>query len=449
MITLLLLTLVAAVVGGVAIGWYLAQQRPSSSPDLGPNSDDERLAQSVDRAIDSLRHEQAETISSAVNTILSVASSKLGDQLDAGRAVIHGERESMSHQVDAVNAELRRVGELVSSLQTESAQQAGKLTNGLEQAFRVTSSLADTTQSLERALASPKARGQWGERMAEDVLRSAGFVEGVSYVKQTKLQSGGIPDYTFFLPHDHVVHMDVKFPIDNYRRWLDADDDQTRTRAAKQFQRDVRQRIKELADRAYIDAETTVDYLLLFVPNESVYGFVHEHDADLIDQAIAQKVVLCSPTTLFAVLAVIRQSVDSFLVERRSDEIIGALGALREQWQRWDEPFEKMGRGLASAQKAFDELNGPRRRQFERQLEKLEAVRDDRSAAAVESQANGSPVGLDEPVPQVAKSDHMVTPGCRVAPSVPDLDLVAQPRKLRAAVQTEAAPQQMSLQKVI
>ncbi|MEL7155838.1 MAG: DNA recombination protein RmuC, partial [Actinomycetota bacterium] len=208
---------------------------------------------------------------------------------------------------------------------------------------------------------------------------------------QKKAERGGIPDYTFLLPHGHVVHMDVKFPIDNYRRWLDADTAESRQTLAKQFQRDVRQRVRELSDRAYVDPATTVDYVLLFVPNESVYGFLHEHDETIIDVAIGQKVVLCSPTTLFAVLAVIRQSVDNFLVERRSDEILSALSGLRDQWERWKEPMEKMSRGLCSAQKAFDELQGPRTRQFERQLEKLESVRDARSLAEGDLGAESDP----------------------------------------------------------
>ena len=416
MVIILVLTLIAlAVAAGLAVGWYLAQQ---STPDPTPHLD---LAASVDRAVDVLRHEQAESMHAAVDTILSVASSKLGDQLQAGKVVIDRERETVAHQVETVNAELRRVSGLVAELQKENAEQAGQLTTGLEQAFRVTSTLADTTQSLERALASPKARGQWGERMAEDVLRSAGFVEGVSYTKQTKLKTGGIPDYTFHLPNDHVVHMDVKFPIDNYRRWLDADDEPSRARLAKQFQRDVRQRIKELTERTYIDVETTVDYLLLFVPNEAVYTFVHEHDGDLIDHALSQKVVLCSPVTLFAVLAVIRQSVDNFLIERRSDEIIAALGGLRDQWERWAEPMEKMGRALATAQKAYDDLSGPRTRQFERQLERLEAVRESRRGLPGADEAGSGLHHLvvdDEAEPALAPPRRLTAPTPTPGPAV-------------------------------
>ncbi len=354
---------------GIAIGWFLGRRAASEAASHA--AEDASL-----RAVEALRAEQHENLRAAVDTVTSVASSKLGDQLAAGKMVIDRERESVTNQVISVETELRRVADLVANLQESQAKQTGQLSSGLEQAVRVSSALADTTQSLQRALASPNSRGQWGERMAEDVLRAAGFLEGTSYHRQTKLSTGGVPDYTFPLPTGHVVNMDVKFPIDNYLRWLDADSDDERRRHAGAFQRDVRERIKELTTRSYIDPAVTVDYLLLFVPNESVYGFLHEQDGDLIDFALARKVVLCSPTTLFAVLAVIRHAVDNFLVEQRSEDILGALGELRVQWERWEEPIEKMKRGLDSAQRAYDDLAGPRKRGFERQLEKLEGFRD-------------------------------------------------------------------------
>ena len=363
--SLVLLAVVAVAVGAL-VGWL-----------FGGRAATRASAEASNHTIETLRAEQTEQLRAAVDTVASVASSKLGDQLAAGKMVIDRERESVAHQVSSVSTELRRVADLVSSLQRTQAEQTGQLSSGLEQAVRVSSALADTTQSLQRALASPNSRGQWGERMAEDVLRAAGFLEGTSYHRQTKLATGGVPDYTFPLPTGHVVNMDVKFPIDNYLRWLDAESDDERRRHEVAFQRDVRDRIKELTTRSYIDPSVTVDYLLLFVPNESVYGFLHEHDSELIDFALARKVVLCSPTTLFAVLAVIRHAVDNFMVEQRSQDILGALGELRTQWERWEEPIEKMKRGLDSAQRAYDDLAGPRKRSFERQLEKLEAFRDD------------------------------------------------------------------------
>ncbi len=376
---MLIPALVAAlllIVAGALLGMIVAQRSQQSAGALVVG---ERQAV-VDAALEAVRQERGDAMQQTLDTVISVASSKLGDQLAAGKQVIDREHTAVAEQVGHLQSELRRVGDLVTNLQAERAEQNGRLATSLDQALAVTTTLANTTNSLREALASPKARGQWGERMAEDVLQLCGFVEGVNYVKQTQIAGGGLPDYTFKLPQGHVVHMDVKFPIDNYLRWHESQNEVDRVHHVKRFRRDVRQRVKELADRAYIDPATTVDYLLLFIPNESVYGFLHEHDPGLIDTALAQKVVLCSPTSLFAVLAVIRQAVDNFLVEKRSDEILTSIGGLRDQWQRFGDSVDKIGRGLTSAQKAYDDLRGPRTRQFEKQLDAIESVRDGRLA---------------------------------------------------------------------
>ena len=288
--------------------------------------------------------------------------------------------------------DLRHVVDLVGALRQERAEQDGRLSVGLRHTYEATARLASTADSLQAALASPATRGQWGERMADDVLRMAGFVEGINYDAQRRNGAGTIPDYTFHLPKGRAVNMDVKFPLDNYLRHLEAATAGERERHVRAFRRDVRERVKELADRSYVEAGRTVDYQLLFIPNESVYGFVHEHDPELIDLALGRRVVLCSPTSLFAVLAVMREAVDNFSVERRSDEILESVAGIRAQWERFGDASARVARGLASAQKALDELTGPRRRQFERELDRLETVRDTRADGGLRVVENSPPV---------------------------------------------------------
>ena len=166
------------------------------------------------------------------------------------------------------------------------------------------------------------------------------MVEGVSYRKQTGIAGGSIPDITFFMPGGRMLHMDVKFPVDNYLRHLEAGTDHERDATAKAFVRDVRNRVKELSGRQYVDASTTLDEVLLFIPNESVWAFIQERDPQLIDLAMGQKVVLCSPVSLFAVLAVIRQAVEQTRLTRTSDEILECLGGFRAQWQKYAEAVD-------------------------------------------------------------------------------------------------------------
>lgn len=306
-----------------------------------------------------------------------------------------GDRQLSQHRQE-LRHELDRVTGMLVGLQERQATQHGEMSARLRETVRTTAEVADTTRHLRAALASPKARGQWGERMAEDVLRLAGFVEGINYRTQSGLPSGSIPDVTFLLPGELVLNMDVKFPVDNYLRALDAVTAAERAAAETAFLRDVRQRIKELANRDYIQPGVTVDQVLLFIPNESVYGFIHERDPALIDVALRQKVVLCSPFTLFAVLAVIRQAVDAVQLERTSDEVLQCLGAFSEQWQRFTDALDLVGRRLDIASRGFEELSGPRRRQLERHLDQLDDLRDRRGLPPVSPTPSASDLQLPE-----------------------------------------------------
>src|SRR3546814_14984787 len=121
---------------------------------------------------------------------------------------------------------------------------------------------------MREALASPKARGQWGERMADDVLRLAGMVAGVTYRKQTAITGGSIPDVTFLLPGGRVLHMDVKFPVDNYLRNLEAPTDAERAHTAKALLRDVKSRVNAHSVRGSLAPAQTTPDVRMFIPNQ-------------------------------------------------------------------------------------------------------------------------------------------------------------------------------------
>ena len=298
------------------------------------------------------------------------------------QADLAAKKDVIDTRLDEVRAEMRtelhRLGTLVTELGTANAQRFGQVDESLRTHAEVASTLANTTRMLREALANPQARGQWGERMAEDVLRLAGFTEHVNYRKQVQVEGGsGRPDFTFDLPKGHVLYMDVKFPLASYLRYLEVGTDAERQAHLKRFLADVRLRVKELAKRDYAreGGRPAVDYVLLFLPNEQLAGFIHEHDPGLLDEAMGQRVVMCSPLTLFAFLGVIRQAFDNFMIEQTSDEILALIGKFGQQWQKYTESAEKVKRHLEGVQREFDQLTGTRRRALERPLQQLEDLR--------------------------------------------------------------------------
>jgi DNA recombination protein RmuC len=356
-----------AIAGAFAVMW------------LGLTRQREELARAYAQMQQQLHADRDNQLHQTVDTVLSLAQQQLGAVRDRDAERLTGAESRIGLQLQHMRGELDQVTALVGQLERNRAEQLGSLTEQLAEAGRQTRMLNETTHELRQALSSSQARGQWGERMAEDVLQLAGFLEGINYAKQRKLGGGGVPDFTFMLPRGLELHMDVKFPLDNYLRFLDADCDTDRERYRKGFLRDARDRVRELAARGYREPDAAIDCVLLFIPNEALFGFIQEHDRGLVDEALQRKIVLCSPMTLFAVLAVVRQSVDNFQLERTSDQILSLLGDFRTQWDKFVDEFDKLGTHLARSQKTYDTLCTTRRRQLERPLDKLEEVRVSRS----------------------------------------------------------------------
>lgn len=325
----------------------------------------------------SVQESSREALSANSDDFLKLAQTRFQQQTQQADQSLESKKKLIDNRVEEIDKKLTSLNTLIQQSERQRAESHGSLKAHLDKATIATNQLQDTTGRLREALASSKSRGQWGERMAEDVLRLAGFVENVNYFKQQRLEGGTIPDFTFPLPGNQCVHMDVKFPLDNYIKSLEAPDEASRNAAKAQFLKDVRARIKEVTTREYINpADGTVDYMIVFIPNEQVYGFMHQNDNTLLDDALRQKVVLCSPLTLYAILAVIRQGVDNFRLQESSREILKLLAEFKKQWSKYVTGMEKMGDKLEAAGKEYQTLTGTRTRMLERQLDKIENLQE-------------------------------------------------------------------------
>lgn len=318
---------------------------------------------------------------------LQLAQEKLTQQTQAQTAELEGKKALIDTNLTTLKAEitgkLEHVTTLVATLEKDRENKFSALTTQLSHAAEQVGKLQSTTQSLTQALTNSRTRGQWGERMAEDVLQLAGFQPNIQYRKQSTLIGAegtkSRPDFTFLLPSHRVLHMDVKFPLDRYLQWLNAEDTPTKTMAAQKFIQATRSHIKSTADRNYRTAasqagETALDYILIFIPNEQVYSFLLEHAPETTTEALQHKVILCSPTTLLAVLAVIHQALQNFSLEQRASDIYTLLTGIRNQWEKFSETMAKMGKKIAETQSAYDELTTTRTNMLDRQFNKLDTL---------------------------------------------------------------------------
>jgi len=366
---------VVLVIAGVAVGFLIAWVvRGIQTRAL---KEQQRTAQAMlDQMKESFGAISLEALGKVSDQLVTVATQKLAGQEAQAQQGLESKKALIDQQLQVMNAQLQSVQELMNSLERDRQNKFGELTEALKSVTQQTSTLGETTAKLREALASGRVRGAWGERMADDILRAAGFKENVNYLRQKTGNEGeNRPDFTFLLPNGLKLNMDVKFPIENYMKAIEATAPDQQQAAVNHFVADVRARVKEITTRDYIDEEhQTVPCVLLFVPIESVLAFAEEQDPQLIDYALSQRVILCAPSSLFGVLAIVRQAVNTFTVERKSQEVLQLLNEFRKQWNKYSEQFAKLGKHLREMDADYGELEGTRSRQLQRQLDKIDQL---------------------------------------------------------------------------
>ncbi|PIE32296.1 MAG: hypothetical protein CSA55_03760 [Ilumatobacter coccineus] len=391
-VSIVVLVIVVAVLAAVAGALVESARRRAADDEAhaGEPSVDEVVRTAVADAVAELRLSSASERDAAIQAALEHSAvlhrEQVGTAAEQARQQTSAElgakhdliADSLGKVQAAMSTDLDKLSAAVAQLADSSTARFAQVDQSLKSHAEITQTLSESARALREAMASPTARGQWGERMAEDVLRLGGMVENVNYVKQSQLDgSSGRPDFTFWLPKGHELYMDVKFPMAAYLRYLEATSDAERSAHRADFVRDVKARVRELAKRDYAREShaPSVDYVVMFLPNEQLSSFIFESDPTLIDEAMAQRVVMCSPVNLFALLGVIRKAHDNFMIEQTSQEILALIGKFNTEWDKYSAQLDTLKRRFDSLDKAFDEVIGVRRRALEKPLRQLDSLR--------------------------------------------------------------------------
>ena len=384
---------------GILLTWFVLKREANIAQALYEKSlenkkeETEKLILGMKESFGVLSHQ---ALSQNSSEFLKIAELALSKQLASGEKDLVGQKALIDQSLQAMRSEMVKVQQIIAHFERDRVEKFGQLSQQLQKTAEQTSKLQEVTSSLKNTMTGTKARGQWGERMAEDILKMAGMKEHINYHKQKQI-AGGLsrPDFTFLLPRGQQVNMDVKFPFNNYLKYLEAEQLPEKKRHADAFIKDVKARIKEATGRNYINPkENTVDYVLVFIPNEQVYSFIHEQAPQLLDEALQKKVILCAPFTLYAILSVIRQAVDNFALEQTASDILAFMREFRNQWLKFTEGMEKLGRRIDDTQKEYHQLITTRKRQLDKSLNRIDAL--DETKYANETQKQNSILFPDE-----------------------------------------------------
>ena len=308
------------------------------------------------------RREEAAALAAPPPDPLAALTSSLTDSLTGG--------------LEEVRGSLDKVQGLMNSLQ----EQGGQTKEQLQNVATANTSLTEATSQLQTLLDNRSDRGIWGERLAEDLLRAAGLAENYGYRKQVLIANGKQPDFTLILPERKVLHMEVKFPLDNYRRYAEAESEPEAERYLKTFIGNAKKAIKDTAKRGYAEAEDSVGFALLLIPMESVWSVIVQHNkGTLLKEAETQKIALCSPATLFPILMMIRNLTDTFQMVAHGQEIIKAVSEFEQEWKTYIGAVKQVEDNLDSFVQSVRKVTDTRTNVLRRKVEAVSALRTETS----------------------------------------------------------------------
>ncbi len=311
----------------------------------------------------------------SVEKIAAQSKQILAGEKETIKADLENKQQNFEKLVREIKEQVHTQQKEIRQVEQDRVKKFSQLTKALEEHRKQTDDLKVSTRQLSKVLSNNQARGEWGERIIEDLLQANGLVEGVHYLRQKNLGSSQLkPDITLLLPNERYVPVDVKFPYSEMQKMSLAESKSQKKTHLTQFSRDLRTKIDKVAE--YISPEQdTLDYAILFVPNEMVFSFINQRLPDLVDRAIGKRVIIVSPFTFLIVARTVIESYRNFMIGDKLKEVVKYVDEFVDEWDRFKDEFAKFGRAIDTMRKSYKQMVGTRTRQMERRIKRIDVLR--------------------------------------------------------------------------
>ncbi|MBU1119883.1 DNA recombination protein RmuC [Patescibacteria group bacterium] len=354
MILYIILALVGGVLLGVGIFYFLKK---------GQGGNQQEITDTIEQKLTELL---PVVLNQANEDLVRMANEKLSSETKQNRVDLENKREEITRLV-------KNLEEYVKTTEKDRIDSFSSLRTSLDESKKITEQLSVNTESLKKVLSNNQLRGQFGEQVADDLLKMAGFVRGVDY-EFNKEQAGSEtrPDFCVFLPDGTRINIDSKFPYSNLQKMTETDDKEMKEKFRVQFERDVKDKMKQVTTRDYINPEDkTVDFVILFIPNEMIFSYIYEKMPELSQAAMASKIVFAGPFSFTAILRMVKQSYENFRVQKNIYNIIGHVRAFEKEFVNFSDSFYKIGEKIDGLQKQYDTVSTTRFNQLVRRVDKV------------------------------------------------------------------------------
>ncbi len=353
--------LLIGIVLGAVLGWLVASLRSSRRlAELDTTLQHERLSsQEREQAFES-RFVQLSQQALANNheAFLRLAKETLGQFHIQAKGDLDLKEKAIESLVKPIREALDKTEQQIRKIENERQAAYGALKTHLEGMAQTQQLLQSETRNLVQALRRPEVRGQWGELTLRRLAELAGMVEHCDFYEQEQAtgEAGRLrPDMIVRMPARREIVVDVKTPLDAYLSAIEATDDESRRRHLERHAQNLRERIRELASKAYWNQfENAPDFVVLFIPGDQFLAAALDQDHGLLEEALQQKVMLTTPTSFVALLRAVAYG---WRQEQFADNIAKVRDLGEDLYHRLAVFSEHLARLGTTLEKAVGEYN--------------------------------------------------------------------------------------------
>lgn len=304
---------------------------------------------------DSFKALSADALKQSAPEFLRLAEQTFGRFQETAKGDLAQRQEAIKTLVEPLKQQLENYQKRLQQSETAQSSALGEVKKQLETLSQQSQTLALETQQFRLVLHSNQARGRWGEETLRRVVEAAGMSAHCDFTVQPQAGENR-PDLVVRLPGERVIIVDAKVPDFDFLNALESADPIKRNDSLAAHAAKLKAMIKALADKDYSrQFPNALDYVVLFLPAESLFSAALEGDRDLIIWAAEKKILLATPASLIALLRSVSVSWQQQAQTENAQQIAEAAREFYWRVVKFMEHFEKIRAGLERANSAFND----------------------------------------------------------------------------------------------
>ena len=360
--SLLVILVIVVLAAGIAVGYALAAVRYAAH-----KAKAEAMAASQGELEKAFKALAGEALDNNSKRLLQLATENLGRYQTDAKGELEKRQQAFAELVKPISEALTKTEIQLREIEKERKESFGSIASHLKLMAEGQQQLKTETSNLVNALRRPEVRGRWGELTLRRLAELAGMVDRCDFAEQVhSAGEDGVlrPDMVVHLAEERTLVVDAKTPLDSYIAALEARTPEERETHLVQHARKVRERIKELASKRYWDQfKTSPDFVILFIPGDQFLSAALDKEHELYDEALRQKVLLSTPTSLMALLKVVAYGWRQIALAENAELIREHAETLYNRLSTFVEHLQRMGSALTSSVENYNKAIGSWERQ--------------------------------------------------------------------------------------